>query len=421
MVAVSGLEVLLERPPDVVRGQRLGLVTNPAAVDRELRLSIDRLWNATNEGPQAWRLTRLFGPEHGVRGDVPAGGRVPDAADPLTGLPVSSLYGSELRPTAAMLADVDVLVVDLQDVGARFYTYQSTVAGCLQSGAEQGRPVLLLDRPNPVGGLAVEGPLLEAGYESFVGRRGQPVRHGLSLGELARATNEAEGIGADLTVLPVEGWQRGQWWDETGMPWVGPSPNLPTLDTATVYPGTCLLEGTLLSEGRGTARPFEVVGAPWIEPYRWAGALTERGLPGVRFRPLWFQPVASKHAGVRCGGVQLHVTDREAFRPVATGVHLIETARRLWPAEFGWRGGGEAGEGSRPARRGAFPEGGPQAQQARQARQAPPAGKVLAIDRLYGGPGLRERIDAGEGAEAIIASWDVAPFEVLRQQARLYT
>ncbi len=340
---------------------------------------------------------------------------MPDGEDPLTGLPVSSLYGSELRPTAAMLADVDVLVVDLQDVGARFYTYQSTVAGCLQSGAEQGRPVLLLDRPNPVGGLAVEGPLLEAGYESFVGRRGQPVRHGLSLGELARATNEAEGIGADLTVLPVEGWQRAQWWDETGLPWVGPSPNLPTLDTATVYPGTCLLEGTLLSEGRGTARPFEVVGAPWVEPYRWAGALTERGLPGVRFRPLWFQPVASKHAGVRCGGVQLHVTDREAFRPVATGVHLIETARRLWPAEFGWRGGAATGAGSRPARRGEFPEGGPQ-----QAQQAPPAGKVLAIDRLYGGPGLRQRIDAGEGAEAIIASWDVAPFEVLRQRARLY-
>jgi uncharacterized protein YbbC (DUF1343 family) len=297
-----------------------------------------------------------------------------------------------------MLADVDVLVIDLQDVGARFYTYQSTVAGCLQSGAEHGRPVLVLDRPNPVGGLAVEGPLLEAGYESFLGRRGQPVRHGLSLGELARATNEAEGIGADLTVLPVEGWRRAQWWDETGLPWVGPSPNLPTLDTATVYPGTCLLEGTLLSEGRGTTRPFEVVGAPWIEPDRWAEALTERGLPGVRFRPLWFQPVAAKHAGVRCGGVQVHVADREAFRPVAAGVHLIETARRLWPAEFGWRG--------------ASPEGGPQ--------QAPQAGAVLAIDRLYGGPGLRERIDAGEGAEAIVASWDVAPFEVLRRRALLY-
>jgi uncharacterized protein YbbC (DUF1343 family) len=399
MVAVSALEVLLERPPDVVRGQRLGLVTNPAAVDRELRLSIDRLWNATKADPEAWRLTRLFAPEHGVRGDVLAGGRVPDGEDPLTGLPVSSLYGPELRPTAAMLADVDVLVIDLQDVGARFYTYQSTVAGCLQSGAEHGRPVLVLDRPNPVGGLAVEGPLLEAGYESFLGRRGQPVRHGLSLGELARATNEAEGIGADLTVLPAEGWRRAQWWDETGLPWVTPSPNLPTLDTATVYPGTCLLEGTLLSEGRGTTRPFEVVGAPWIEPYRWAGALTERGLPGVRFRPLWFQPVASKHAGVRCGGVQLHVTDREAFRPVATGVHLIETARRLWPAEFGWRGAAQPAQPAQPAQR---------------------AGAVRAIDRLYGGPGVRERIDAGEGAEAIVASWDVAPFEVLRQRARLY-
>jgi uncharacterized protein YbbC (DUF1343 family) len=236
--------------------------------------------------------------------------------------------------------------------------------------------------------------LLEPGYESFVGRRGQPVRHGLTLGELARAINAAEGIGAGLTVVPCEGWRRTDWWDATGLPWVLPSPNVPTLDTATVYPGTCLLEGTTLSEGRGTARPFELVGAPWVEPYRWAAALAERGLPGVHFRPVWFRPVAGKHAGATCGGVQVHVADREAFRPVATGVHLVETARRLWPREFGWRHGeGETGQAGRP----------------------------LAIDRLYGSPALRQRIDAGEGAEAIIASWDGAPFEALRRRVLLYS
>lgn len=413
MAAITGLEVALERPPDVLRGRRIGLVTNPAAVDRGLRLAIDRLWEAGRHadgrgwqgraartagtagaaGGGLWRLTRLFGPEHGVRGDYVAGGAVPDSFDPPTGLPVSSLYGEHKRPTAQMLADVDVLVVDLQDAGVRFYTYAVTMAGCLEAGAAEGRPVVILDRPNPIGGLAVEGPLLQPGYESFVGRRGQPVRHGLTLGELARAVNEAEGIGANLTVVPAAGWRREAWWDDTGLPWVLPSPNLPTLDSATVYPGTCLLEGTLLSEGRGTTRPFEIIGAPWIEPYRWGAALEERCLPGVRFRPLWFQPVTSKHQGARCGGLQLHVTDRESFRPVATGVHVIETARRLWPADFGWR----------------VPPGPP----------GHPRGP-LAIDRLYGSTALRERIDAGEDASGIIASWDTTPFETLRRRVLLY-
>jgi uncharacterized protein YbbC (DUF1343 family) len=215
------------------------------------------------------------------------------------------------------------------------------------------------------------------------------VRHGLTLGELVATVNAGEGIGADLTVVPCAGWRRGEWWDATGLPWVLPSPNLPTPDTATVYPGTCLLEGTLLSEGRGTTRPFEIVGAPWIDAGRWADALNERALPGVRFRPQWFRPVTSKHAGVRCGGVQAHVTDREAFRPVAAGVHLIETARRLWPREFGWRP---------PSR-----EGG-----------APP------IDRLYGSDALRRRIDGGEDAAAIVASWDVTRFAALRREALRY-
>lgn len=392
MAAIPGLEVFLREPPSVVRGQRIGLVTHHAAVDGDLRLAVDRLGAAGAAGAAGemggWRLTRLFGPEHGVRGDFAAGGPVPDSVDPITGLPVSSLYGERRRPTAETLEDVDVLLVDLQDAGVRFYTYNITAANCLQAGAEHGRPVVILDRPNPIGGLAVEGPLLAAGYESFVGRRGQPVRHGLTLGELAQTVNEAEGIGADLTVVPVDGWLRHHWWDEIGLPWIAPSPNLPTLVSATVYPGTCLLEGTVLSEGRGTTQPFEIVGAPWIEPYRWADALNERALPGVRFRPMWFQPVVSKHQGARCGGVQLHVTDRQMFQPVACGVHVIETARSLWPAEFGWRLG------------------------------SPNA--IAAVDRLYGSAALRERIDAGDDAPTIITTWETQPFEALRQRALLY-
>lgn len=380
-----GLEVFTADPPELVRDRRLGLVTTAAAVDRQFRIAIDLL--AAPGVP--WKLTRIFGPEHGVRGDIAAGGTVPDTVDSITGLPVSSLYGDTYKPTAAMLADVDVLVIDLQDVGVRFYTYNVTVANCLEAAAQHGRPVVILDRPNPIGGVAVEGPLLQAGYESFVGRRGQPIRHGLSYGELALAVNELEGIGATVQVVQAEGWSRANQWDVTGLPWIMPSPNIPTPDTAAVYPGTCLLEGTLLSEGRGTTRPFEIVGAPWIEPYRWAAALEERSLPGVRFRPLWFQPVSSKHAGQVCGGVQLHVTDRERFQPVAAGVHVIDTARRLWPQRFGWRA-------------------------------AVQTGAMPFIDRLYGSAVLREMIDGGADAAAVIATWNTVSFDALRQRVRLY-
>lgn len=386
MTVISGLECLLREPPSVVRDRRLGLVCNPGSIDRRLRLAVDLL--AAEDHPGGWRLTHLFAPEHGLRGEYPAGVPVPDSADPITGLPVSSLYGARYTPSAETLGDVDVLVVDLMQVGVRFYTRQVITANCLAAGAEHGRPVVVLDRPNPIAGVTVEGPLLEPGYESIVGRRGQPIRHGLTLGETARAVNESEGIGADLIVVPCTNWQRAHWWDETGLPWVLPSPNIPTLDSATVYPGTCLIEGTILSEGRGTTRPFEIAGAPWIEPYRWAAVLEERGLAGVRFRPLWFQPVAGKHQDARCGGVQLHVTDRQSFRPVATGLHLIETAKCLWPAEFGWRPPGRSG--------------------------------VWPIDRLYGSAALRTRLDAGDDATAIAVSWDTAPFEVLRRRALLY-
>jgi uncharacterized protein YbbC (DUF1343 family) len=385
MAVVPGIEVFLQNPPDVVRGKRLGLVTNPAAVDRTYALAMDRL--AAQSG-RDWTLTRLFGPEHGVRGDALAGDHVGDATDSFTGLPVSSLYGATQKPTADMLRDVDVLLVDLQDVGVRFYTYQVTAALCIEAGAEHHRPVVILDRPNPIGGVDVEGPLLERGFESLVGRVGQPVRHGLTLGELARAANEGDGIGADLTVVQAQGWRRDQWWDQAGLPWVMPSPNLPTPDTATVYPGTCFFEGTLLSEGRGTTRPFELVGAPWVEPQRWVAALNERQLAGVAFRPVWFQPVVHKHANVQCGGVQVHVTDRDAFRPVAVGMHMLDTVRRLWPRQSGWR----------PA----------------------PSGGRFHIDLLYGSPALRQMMDSGQDAEAVIRTWNAAPYQDLRRRVLLY-
>lgn len=396
---IPGLERLASAPPESLRGARVGLVTTPAAVDRSLRMSVDVLNDAATAG--GFTLTRLFAPEHGVRGDALAGAVIQDAVDSATGIRVTSLYGGTAeshRPTAEHLRDVDVLVIDLQDVGVRFYTYQVTAALCVEAAIENGRRVVVLDRPNPIGGVEVEGPLVEPGFESFVGRAGQPVRHGLTLGELARAAVDGSGDSGDsgvgdangtLDVVRAEGWSRAQWWDETGLPWVLPSPNLPSLDTATVYPGTCLFEGTLLSEGRGTTRPFEIIGAPWVEPYRWAAALEERALPGVRFRPLWFQPVAHKHAGARCGGVQVHVTDRHALRPVATAIHMIDTARRLWPAEFGWR------PPSRP-------------------------GAISAIDRLYGSDQLRALLEDGEDAAQIIATWDPSAYQALRQRVQLY-
>jgi len=406
---VLGVEAFLQNPPELVRGQRLGLVTSAAAVDSQLRTTIELLAEASRSGAHPWRLTRLFAPEHGLRGDAPAGVPIEDTTDPITGLPVSSLYGPHRRPTPAMLADVDVLVIDLVDVGARFYTYGVTMAECLVAGATHGRPVVVLDRPNPLGGLQVEGPRLQPGFESFVGRAHQPIRHGLTLGELARAIAHLEGLAPSLQlhVVPLQGWQRAQWADQTGLPWVLPSPNLPTLESATVYPGTGLLEGTTLSEGRGTTRPFELVGAPGIAPERWAtrlNALATAGqLPGVRFRPCWFVPWTSKHAGVRCGGVQLHVTDRTVFRPVATGVWLLATAWAEWPQVCSWR----------PPR---APQG------AGQPSSSWP------IDRLYGSAALREHLAVGapveavEAVEALLAApaWDLRPWEAVCQQVRLY-
>ncbi len=326
-----GTDVLLASPR--LRGARVGIVCNHASVDGNYRHIVDRLTDATDV-----RIAAIFGPQHGFRSDVQDNMvETPDAADALRRVPVYSLYSDTREPTAEMLAGLDVLVIDLQDVGARIYTFIYTMANCLRAAARHGVPVIVCDRPNPIGGLQVEGAVLSAGFESFVGQFQIPMRHGMTIGELAALFNEQGRIGASLEITPMDGWHRRLYADQTGLPWVLPSPNMPTLDTAIVYPGTVLFEGTLLSEGRGTTRPFELVGAPGIDPDGFAAAMNALDLPGVYFRPAVFQPTFQKHSQQTCGGCQIHVTERDAFRPVITGVALIGMFRRQDPATFAWR------------------------------------------------------------------------------------
>lgn len=328
----TGLQILVEDQPSLLRSMRFGLVTQAAAVLPDLTGSVDALLGA------GANLTALYGPEHGLRGAAPDGAAIGDTRDPLTGLPVFSLYGDTKQPTPDMLAGVDALLFDMQDAGVRFYTYLSTLYYILRGAAEAGKPVYVLDRPNPIGGTLLEGPLVEPGFESFIGiLAGLPIRHAATFGELAAWMNAREAIGADLRVLPMQGWRRAMWFDETGLPWVTTSPAMPHLSTATVYPGMCFLEGTNLSEGRGTSLPFELGGAPWLDGRALANALNHLDLPGVRFRAANFQPYASKFSGEVCGGVQLHISDRHAFRPVKAALHLIVEARRLAPGHFAFR------------------------------------------------------------------------------------
>lgn len=324
----TGLEVLIRDRRELLRGQRVGLLSHPGAVLPDLTAAVDALLAA---GVQ---VSALFGPEHGFEAAVADGVPVADAVHPRTGLPIYSLYGATKVPTPAMLAGLDVLLFDVQDVGARYYTFIGSLVYLLQGAARAGLPAIVLDRPNPIDGLTVEGPPVAPGLESFVGMLPIPIRHGLTLGEVARYANAEQGIGADLTVIEMQGWRRGMWFDDTGLPWVPTSPNMPHLTAATLYPGTCLIEGTNLSEGRGTALPFELCGAPWLDGYRLAEALNALDLAGARFRPAHFAPTASKHAGQVCGGVQLHITDRQALRPVAAGLHLIAACRAQDPQRF---------------------------------------------------------------------------------------
>jgi uncharacterized protein YbbC (DUF1343 family) len=328
-----GLEKLLEENSALVSGERVALICNQASVDHGFRHAADLL----HDHPDI-RLTALFGPQHGIRGDVQDNMiETAHGLDRMTGLPVYSLYSETREPTQSMVEAVDVLVFDMQDVGCRIYTFAYTMANCMRAARRFGKRVVVCDRPNPINGLGVNGNVLEPEQASFVGLFPLPTRHGMTIGELARLFNRHFELGCELEVIAMDGWARDNWMDQTDAPWVMPSPNMPTLDSATVFPGTVHFEGTQISEGRGTTRPFELIGAPYIVPEEYAGALNAIGLPGVFFRSCVFQPTFQKHGGVSCGGVQIHVTDREQFEPVITGVAMVRTAYEMYKDDFRWK------------------------------------------------------------------------------------
>lgn len=319
--------------------KRAGLITNQTGINSAYTSSIDVLKEKIN-------LVALYSPEHGIQGHVTAGKKVAAARDAKTNLPVYSLYGATKKPGPEMLQDVDMLVFDIQDVGARFYTYIYTMAYAMQSCAEQGKTFVVLDRPNPAGGEIVEGGVLKPGFESFIGMYPIPIRHGMTVGELARLFNAEYGIGADLVVVPMTAWKRSMFFAQTGLPWVMTSPNIPTADTAVVYSGTGLFGGTNVSEGVGTTRPFEFVGAPWLDAGELADHMNKLALPGVVFRPAYFTPQYSKQQGQVCAGVQIHVTDQQTYRAVKTGVYLMAAVKELSGEQFRFARPGELAEES---------------------------------------------------------------------------
>jgi uncharacterized protein YbbC (DUF1343 family) len=367
----TGLDVLVRRRSRHLAGARVGLVAHQASVDTDL----EHAATLVADLPRC-TLTTLFAPEHGLWGAAQDHAHIRATRDRVTGLPVHSLYGERRTPTPAMLRGLDVLVVDLQDVGARYYTFVWTTALAMQACARAGVRVVVLDRPNPLGGVALEGNLPDPAFASFVGLHPLPARHGMTIGELAQYLNAEHRLGADLTVVPMRGWRRGMTWEDTGVPWVAPSPNMPTPDTARVYPGGCLYEGTNLSEGRGTTRPFEWVGAPYLDESAWAADLNALRLPGASFRPMRFTPTFHKWAGQLCGGVQIHVTDAASFKPFVTSLAVISSARRLAPGAFRWR---------RP----------PYEFEHRR----------LPIDILLGTDTIRRRLERGESLARIEQSW----------------
>jgi uncharacterized protein YbbC (DUF1343 family) len=329
-----GVETFLADVPRALRGKRVGLITNHTGIDRSRTPDIDLIAKH-----KELKLVALLAPEHGIRGTAEAGEHVVDETDPGTGVPVYSLYKTEDRgPTPEMLKDVDVLVYDLQEVGGRTWTYVSTMALAMQAAKRKGIPFVVLDRPNPIGGEIVEGALLDPKFKSFVGMYPIPARHGMTVGELATLFNRKYGIGADLIVARVENWRRSQWFDETGLPWVNPSPNLRSLAALTSYPGSVYFEGTNLTEGRGTDRPFEQIGAPWLRAQEVARVMNERRLPGVRFEAITMTvaPTAAKHKGQTIPAIRFAVTDRRAYRPVRTSLLLIDEIRRRHLRDFAW-------------------------------------------------------------------------------------
>jgi uncharacterized protein YbbC (DUF1343 family) len=324
MAVRLGIDLLAGQEFTELRGQRVGLITNHTGLDTYGMATADLLHSTPEVA-----LTALFGPEHGIRGEVDE--HVPDGTDEATGRPVYSLYGIRTRPTTEQLAGLDTLVFDIQDIGVRFYTYISTLLHCMEAAAEQGLRFVVLDRPNPLGGLVTEGPIADADRLDFIACHPIPVRHGLTVGELARLFAAEKGLDLDLKIVAIEGWQRGDLWDATGLTWVNPSPNMRSLTQALLYPGIGLLEFTNVSVGRGTDTPFEVVGAPWIGERELAEYLNAQGLPGVRFVPIRFTPTSRVHEGTRCGGINLTITQRDLFEPVRTGLAVAAALQALFP------------------------------------------------------------------------------------------
>jgi uncharacterized protein YbbC (DUF1343 family) len=386
-VTTLGSERLMESGR--LRGKRIGLVANPASVNQAFVHVVDRV-----AADAQITLGAIFGPQHGFHADLQDNMiETPHGRDKRRCVPVYSLYSETREPTYEMLDDLDVLVIDLQDVGTRVYTFVYTMANCLKAAARVGLPVIVCDRPNPIGGVAVEGPMLRAGFESFVGLFPIPLRHGLTIGELARLFNDHFKLGADLDVVPMAGWSRPQYWDDTRLPWIIPSPNMPTIETAIVYPGQVLIEGTQLSEGRGTTKPFELVGMAGIDAQVFADRLNAYRFAGVYFRPVYFEPTFHKFAKETCGGCQVHVTDRTTFEPVLATAAILHQFHALAPNRFAWR--------------------------------QPPyeyEHDKMPIDILAGSSDLREQIEAGDDPRAIAESWndELAAFRTVREEVLLY-
>lgn len=377
---IPGIDVFLADLPSNLRGKRVGLITNQSAVGRSRSPDIDLIARHKD-----LKLVALFAPEHGIRGTLAAGAKIENEVDSKTGVPVYSLYGGTDRaPNAEMLKDVDVLVYDLLEVGGRTWTYVSTMALSMEAAKKKGIPFVVLDRPNPIGGEIVEGALIEPGFTSFVGIYPIPARHGLTVGELAKYFNEKHGIGADLVIIKATSWKRSQWLDQTGLPWTNPSPNLRSLAALTHYPGTVYFEGTNLTEGRGTDRPFEQVGAPWLNAVEVARVMNARKLPGIRFEAITttVEPTAAKHKGLTIPAIRLAITNRESYRPVATALMLIDEIRRHHLKNFAWR---------------------------------------PSIDRLTGTDKVRSAIESGQLPQ-LLARWDkeAAEFKTASKQYYLY-
>ena len=378
---ITGLEVLVSSPGIIGRRPWI-LLANQSAVTRDLEPARSALRRAV-PGP----LVRLLAPEHGLEGVAQDMEAVDDGRDPLTGLPVRSLYGraaATVEPRPDDLAGAEAVVIDLPDIGCRYYTFAATMDAVMAACARAGVEVVVLDRPNPIGGIAREGGPVESGFSSFVSRLPTPVRHGLTLGELALLLQRERYSSLELTVVSCRGWQRSSWWDATGLPWVPPSPNMPSLETAALYPGLCLVEATTLSEGRGTTRPFHLVGAPGLDPETLTAELRSLAPPGAAFRAARFRPGFGKHSGAVCGGVEIHVINRAALQPVALGLLLLQAVRRVDPERFAWR-----------------------------AEPYEFVGEVPAIDLLTGSPAAREAIDRGAPLGPLLTSWQasVAGFE----------